>query len=416
MPTNVDHVSTVVRLCNKEHIPVIPFGTGTGLEGGVGATHGGVCIDLSGLNEVVEVHSEDFYCTVRPGVTRKALNSFIRDTGLWFPIDPGADASLCGMAATSASGTNAVRYGTMRENVLNLQVVLPNGDVLYTGGKGGRAKKSSAGYNLTNLFVGSEGTLGIITEATLRLYGIPEETVSAVCPFPTAQAAVDTTVEILQGGIPMAKIEFLDDLSVKASNRHFNLGLDEMPTLFMELHGSALGVQEQVEMVSEIAQSNGALKFEWESDHEKRAKLWRARHEWWYSGLAMEPGKKGFATDVCVPISKLPQVLLETKQDLESSPFVAPIIGHVGDGNFHSLILLEPDNDEELAAAKELAFRMAKRAMAVGGTCTGEHGIGRGKMKLLEKEAGAAGIATMKNIKLALDPNGIMNPGKIITI
>ncbi|KAL5466820.1 hypothetical protein EMCRGX_G030971 [Ephydatia muelleri] len=413
-PTHVDQVSDIAKLCTGERIPMVPFGTGTGLEGGVGAVKGGLCVDLTRMSSVIEVCSDDFYCTVQPGVTRQSLNSAIRDTGLWFPIDPGADASVCGMAATRASGTNAVRYGTMRENVLGLQVVLPDGQILHTSGLKGRAKKSSAGYNLTSLFVGSEGTLGFITQATVKLHSVPEAVIAAVSSFPSVKAAIATTVEILQSSIPIARIEFLDELSMDAANRYSKLGFPVAPTLFLEFSGSPQSVAEQTEMAKLIAKENGGSDFLFEKEQEARARLWKARHQWYYAGLALRPGKKGFTTDVCVPISKLPEVLLETKRDLEMSTIAAPIIGHVGDGNFHSLLLVDPNNSEELQMAKDLGVRMARRAMAAGGTCTGEHGIGRGKMELLEEEMGPVGIGLMRSIKNVLDPLHIMNPGKII--
>lgn len=413
-PTHVEQVSDIAKLCTSERIPMVPFGTGTGLEGGVGALKGGLCVDLTKMTSIVEICNEDFYCTVQPGVTRQALNSAIRSTGLWFPIDPGADASVCGMAATRASGTNAVRYGTMRENVLGLQVVLPDGQILHTTGLKGRAKKSAAGYNLTSLFVGSEGTLGFITQATVKLYSIPEATIAAVSSFPSIKAAVTTTVEILQASIPVARIEFLDELSVEAANRFSKLGFPVAPTLFLEFSGSPQSVAEQTEMARMIAKENGGADFIFEKEQEARTKLWKARHQWYYAGLALRPGKKGFTTDVCVPISKLPDVLLETKKDLEMSMLTAPIIGHVGDGNFHCLLLIDPNNREELQTAKDLGYRMARRAMAAGGTCTGEHGIGRGKMELLEEEMGSVGINLMRQIKKVIDPLNIMNPGKVI--
>ncbi|XP_068460277.1 probable D-lactate dehydrogenase, mitochondrial isoform X2 [Clinocottus analis] len=315
-PRCVEEVSALAKICSRHRLPIIPFGTGTGLEGGVSAVQGGVCFSLRNMDQVLDLHQEDFDVTVEPGVTRKALNASLRGTGLWFPVDPGADASLCGMAATSASGTNAVRYGTMRENVLNLEVVLADGSVLHTAGTGRRPRKSAAGYNLTNLFVGSEGTLGIITKATLRLYGIPEATVAAVCSFPSVQAAVDSTVQILQSGVPVARIEFLDDVMMDACNRFSSLSYAATPSLFLEFHGSEGSLEEQVTTAEDVTQSNGGSGFQWAKDAETRGRLWKARHDAWYASLALRPGCKAYATDVCVPLSRLPQILVETKEDL----------------------------------------------------------------------------------------------------
>jgi D-lactate dehydrogenase (cytochrome) len=367
------------------------------------------------MDQNISVNVEDSDCVVQPSVTRVALNNYLRDVGLWFPIDPGANASLCGMAATSASGTNAVRYGTMHENVLNLEVVLADGTVLDTAGKGRRSRKSAAGYNLTNLFIGSEGTLGIITQATLRLYGVPEAMVSAVCHFTDVKSAIDATVEVLQTGIPVARIEFLDDVQMQASINFSHLtGFDTVPSLFLEFHGSNQSVNEQAKMTSDIMASHGGSGFKWAADQTERNKLWSARHNAFYADLAIRPGSKIIATDVAVPISRLPEIITATKEDIVKSGLIGPIVGHVGDGNFHILLVCDPDNDEEFSRAKQLANRTAERALAMGGTCTGEHGIGLGKKLLLEKQFGPAGIQVMRTLKAALDPKGIMNPGKII--
>ncbi|XP_071972989.1 probable D-lactate dehydrogenase, mitochondrial isoform X2 [Engystomops pustulosus] len=413
-PQNVEQVSKVASLCYTHNIPIIPFGTGTGLEGGVSALKGGVCFDLTRMDKILNLNTDDFYVTVEPGVTRKTLNAYLRDSGLWFPVDPGADASLCGMVATSASGTNAVRYGTMRDNVINLEVVLPDGRVLCTAGKDRSFRKTSAGYNLTSLFVGSEGTLGIITKATLRLYGVPEATVAAVCAFPSVQAAVDSTVQILQCGIPIARIEFLDDVMINACNKYNDLGYPVLPTLFLEFHGSENGVNEQVQQAAEITQLNGGSDFTWATDQEQRNKLWTARHNAWYAALALRPGCRGYSTDVCVPISKLPQIIVETKEDLITSRLTGPIAGHVGDGNFHCIMVLDLNDKEEVRKVKEFTDRLARRALAMNGTCTGEHGIGIGKRKLLQEEIGEVGIEAMKQIKTIFDPKNIMNPGKVV--
>ncbi|KAK5902859.1 hypothetical protein CesoFtcFv8_008075 [Champsocephalus esox] len=413
-PRCVEEVSALAKVCHKHNLPIIPFGTGTGLEGGVSAVKGGVCFSLRNMDQVLDLHPEDFDVTVEPGVTRKALNSYLRDTGLWFPVDPGADASLCGMAATSASGTNAVRYGTMRENVLNLEVVLADGTVLHTAGRGRRPRKTAAGYNLTNLLVGSEGTLGIITKATLRLYGIPETMVSAVCSFPSVQAAVDSTVQILQAGVPIARIEFLDDVMMDACNRFSSLSYAVSPTLFLEFHGSERSLEEQVLTAEDITQSNGGSDFQWARDAGSRERLWKARHDAWYAALALRPGCKAYATDVCVPLSRLPQIIVETKQDLMENRLTGPIAGHVGDGNFHCLMVVEPSDPEELHRVHLFTERLARRALALDGTCTGEHGVGLGKRALLCEEVGPEAVKVMQRIKDSLDPTTLMNPGKIL--
>ncbi len=409
---STEEVSAIVKICAKHRLPIVPFGTGTSLEGGVAALAGGICIDVSGMKDILRVSPEDLDVTVQAGVTRKQLNEHLRDTGLFFPIDPGADASLGGMASTRASGTNAVRYGTMRENVLGLTVVLADGRIIRTGG---RARKSAAGYDLTRLFVGAEGTLGIITEVTLRLYGIPEAISAAVCPFKDIRGAVDTVIQTIQTGIPVARIELLDEVQMDAVNKYSKLDYAVAPTLFFEFHGTAAGVQEQAEMVAAIAAENGGTEFSWATRPEDRSKLWQARHDGYYAALALRPGSKGWPTDVCVPISRLADCILETKKDIAESYLLAPLVGHVGDGNFHLVYVVDPDKPEELAEAKRLNDRMVDRALAMGGTCTGEHGIGYGKMEFLEKEAGEA-FAVMGELKRAFDPDNLMNPGKVVRI
>lgn len=407
---STDEVSRVVSACAERNVPVIPYGTGTSLEGHVAALRGGVSIDVTQMNEILQVNAEDLDCRVQPGVTRKQLNDYLRDTGLFFPIDPGADASLGGMAATRASGTNAVRYGTMRENVLSLEVVTADGRIIRTAR---RSKKSSAGYDLTRLFVGSEGTLGVITEVTLKLYGIPESISSAVCSFPDMESAVNTVILICQSGIPVARMELLDALQMDACNRYSDLDYPIAPTLFFEFHGSENGVQEQVAQVKEIASEFGASDFKWATRTEDRNKLWQARHDAYYAGLALRPNAKGIATDVCVPISRLAECILETQKDIAESGLIAPIVGHVGDGNFHLVMVIDPDDEEEMHRAEALNDRMVQRALDMDGTCTGEHGVGYGKINYLEAEHGEA-ISVMRDIKRALDPKNIMNPGKII--
>uniref|UniRef100_A0A8C6TK94 Probable D-lactate dehydrogenase, mitochondrial n=1 Tax=Neogobius melanostomus TaxID=47308 RepID=A0A8C6TK94_9GOBI len=413
-PHCVEEVSALAKLCHLYNVPMIPFGTGTGLEGGVGALEGGVCFSLRNMDKILDLHMEDFDVTVEPGVTRKTLNTYLRDTGLWFPVDPGADASLCGMAATSASGTNAVRYGTMRENVLNLEVVLADGTIIHTAGKGRRPRKTAAGYNLTNLFVGSEGTLGIITKTTLRLYGIPEAMVSAVCTFPSVQTAVDSTVQILQAGVPIARIEFLDEVMMDACNRYSSLSYPVNPTLFLEFHGSEGSLEEQVKTTEAITQSNDGSNFQWAQDAETRNRLWAARHNAWYAAQALRPGCKAYSTDVCVPLSQLPQIIVETKEDLIKNNLTGPIAGHVGDGNFHCLMVVDPNDKDELHRLHAFTDRLARRALALDGTCTGEHGVGLGKRSLLQEELGCHTIHLMQSLKYTLDPKNLMNPGKVL--
>ncbi|MDX1514094.1 MAG: FAD-linked oxidase C-terminal domain-containing protein [Gammaproteobacteria bacterium] len=406
-----EEVAGIVTLCARHRVPVIPFGTGTSLEGHVAALRGGVCIDVSRMDQVLGVNPEDLDCRVQAGVTRKALNDYLRDTGLFFPIDPGADASLGGMTATRASGTNAVRYGTMRENVLGLTVVLADGRVIRTGG---RARKSSAGYDLTRLFVGSEGTLGVITEIQLRLYGIPEAVSAAVCSFETLDGAVNTVIQTIQMGIPVARIELLDEVQMDAVNRYSDLDYPVQPTLFFEFHGSDTGVAEQTERVGEIAAEFGGGEFRWATRPEDRSRLWQARHDAYYAAIALRPGCKGWPTDVCVPISRLAECISETRKDIDESGIVTPIVGHVGDGNFHLVFVVDPDDEEEMERAKAVNERMVIRALDMGGTCTGEHGIGYGKIEFLKTEHGEDAVSVMRQIKKALDPHDLMNPGKIL--
>src|SRR6516165_7482153 len=409
---STEEVAAIVKLCSDYRTPVIAFGTGTSLEGHVAALSGGVCIDLSQMNQILRINAEDLDAVVQAGVTRKELNEHLRDTGLFFPIDPGADASLGGMAATRASGTNAVRYGTMRENVLALAVVLADGRVIRTAR---RARKSAAGYDLTRLFIGSEGTLGIITEVTVRLYGIPEAISAAVCAFPAIEDAVNTVILTIQNGVPVARIELLDEAQMTAINKYSKLNHKVAPTLFFEFHGSTAGVAEQVETVKSIAADYGGNDFRWATTPEERSKLWQARHDAYYAALALRPGSKGWATDVCVPISRLAECIGETKRDLAQSPIPSALVGHVGDGNFHLVFMIDPDRPEELAEANRLNERMVNRALAMEGTSTGEHGIGYGKMDFLIAEHGEA-VSVMRTIKRALDPDGILNPGKIVRV
>lgn len=410
--TETEQVAQVVKACAERRVPVIPYGAGTSLEGHVAALSGGVCIDLSRMDRIIQVNGEDMDVTVEAGVRRKALNEYLRDTGLFFPIDPGADASIGGMTATAASGTNAVRYGTMRENVLALTVVMADGRIIKTGR---RARKSAAGYDLTRLFVGSEGTLGVITEITLRLYGIPETILSAVCSFPDLERAVNTVILTIQSGIPIARIELLDDVQMDAVNRFSGLDYAVAPTLFFEFHGSTAGAQEQVEQVSALAVEHGGADFKWATKPEERSKLWQARHDAYYAALALRPGCKGIATDVCVPISRLAECILETQADVRNAGVCAPIVGHVGDGNFHLVFVVDPDNAAEMKTAADINKRMIMRALAMDGTCTGEHGVGHGKIDYLEVELGEA-LSAMRAVKMALDPDNIMNPGKIVRL
>ncbi|MGV8898040.1 MAG: FAD-binding oxidoreductase [Burkholderiaceae bacterium] len=409
---STEEVAAAVRLCSAHQVPVIAYGTGTSLEGHILAVQGGLTIDLSQMDAVIAVHAEDLTATVQAGVTRKQLNLALKDFGLFFPIDPGADASLGGMAATRASGTNAVRYGTMRENTLKLTVVTADGSIIQTGT---RAKKSSAGYDLTRLFVGSEGTLGVITEVTVRLYPLPEAISAAVCSFPSVADAVNTVIETIQMGVPVARVEFLDENSVKAINAHDHLDLPVKPLLLFEFHGSEHGVQEQAEQVQEIATEHGASGFEWATRPEDRTRLWTARHNAYFALLQMRPGWRAITTDCCVPISRLADCILATQDDCEAGGMPYSIIGHVGDGNFHVLMLVDPVDAAAVALAEDVNARMVARAIGMDGTCTGEHGVGLHKMDFLVQEHGAPAIDTMRLIKHALDPHNIMNPGKIIT-
>jgi D-lactate dehydrogenase (cytochrome) len=410
---SVEDVQAVVRLCAEHRVPVIPFGTGTSLEGHVNAPLGGVSIDLRDMNKVLAVHAEDLDCVVQPGVTRKALNQHLRDQGVFFPIDPGADASLGGMAATRCSGTNAVRYGTMKDNVLALKVVTASGELMTTAR---RAKKSSAGYDLTRLMVGSEGTLGVIVELTLKLAGIPEAISGGVCPFPSVEACCQAAIATIQSGIPVARIELLDALQVRAVNLHSKLGLRETPMLFLEFHGTEAGVAEQSERFGEIAAELGGGPFEWTTRAEDRTRLWEARHNAALANFALRPGSSMIATDVCVPISRLAQCVAETQRDIADNDLVAPIVGHVGDGNFHLTLLVNMSDPAEVARARQFNERLIERALALDGTCTGEHGVGQGKMKYLQAEHGAVAIEAMRAVKRALDPLDIMNPGKIVAL
>ncbi|CAN5191850.1 FAD-linked oxidase C-terminal domain-containing protein [soil metagenome] len=406
-----EEVASVVRLCGNAGVPVIPYGAGTSLEGHLLALRGGVCVDLSQMNQVVAIHAEDLTATVQAGVTRKQLNQEIKDTGLFFPIDPGADASLGGMVATRASGTNAVRYGTMRENTLALTVVTADGRIIQTGT---RARKSSAGYDLTRLFVGSEGTLGIVTEVTVKLYPLPEAISAAVCSFPSTADAVNAVIQTIQMGVPIARVEFIDENGVRAINAHSKLALPEKPLLLFEFHGSENGVKEQAQLVQDISNAHNALGFEWATRPEDRSRLWAARHDAYFAVLQTRPGHRSITTDCCVPISRLAECILDTQADCEKNAMVYSIIGHVGDGNFHVLMMIDPHDAGELAKAEGVNSRMVARALAMDCTCTGEHGVGMHKMEFLVQEHGEDAIGTMRAIKHALDPGNIMNPGKII--
>jgi D-lactate dehydrogenase (cytochrome) len=412
-PQSTEEVSAIVKLCAAHGVPVIAFGTGTSLEGHVNAPYGGVCIDMSQMKKVVAVHAEDLDCVVEAGVTRKELNEHLRDQGLFFPIDPGADASIGGMAATRASGTNAVRYGTMKDNVVALTAVMADGAIVKTSS---RARKTSAGYDLTRLLVGSEGTLGIITEVTLKLHGIPEAISAGVCPFPSVKAACDATIVTIQSGLPVARIELVDDVMMRGVNLHSKLGLPETTMLFVEFHGSDEGVKEQAERFGEIAAEFGGGPFDWATKAEDRSKLWQARHDAYWAARTLRPGAESVATDVCVPISRLADCVEETKRDIEALGLIAPIVGHVGDGNFHTQPMVDLSNPEEVAVCQDFIDRLVKRALAMGGTCTGEHGVGQKKMKYLEAEHGAPALAVMRLLKRSLDPQNILNPGKIVTL
>ena len=410
---STEDVADAVRLAGEHDTPVIPFGVGSSLEGHLLAVQGGISIDVQRMNKVLAVNPEDLTVTVQPGVTRKQLNDEIKSTGLFFPIDPGADASIGGMSATRASGTNAVRYGTMRENVLALEVVTASGEVIRTGT---RAKKSSAGYDLTRLFVGSEGTLGVITEITLRLYPIPEAISAAICSFPSIEAAVRTTIEMIQLGVPIARVELIDVHTVRMVNAHSKLGLREEPMLLMEFHGSPASVKEQAETVQELASGHGGKAFEWASTPEERSRLWAARHNAYFAAIQSRPGCRAISTDTCVPISRLADCLLDSVAEADASGIPYFLVGHVGDGNFHFGYLLNPDDPKEREIAEDLNHKLVSRALRLGGTCTGEHGVGLHKMGFLVDEAGAGAVDMMRTIKRSLDPKNIMNPGKIFAL
>ncbi|MBS7810212.1 FAD-binding oxidoreductase [Roseococcus pinisoli] len=406
-----EEVVEIVKLCHQHGVAITPFGAGTSLEGHVNPVRAGLSLDLSRMTAVLEVNAEDMDCLIEPGVTRQQLNEYLRDQGLFFPVDPGSVCTIGGMCATRASGTNAVRYGTIRENVLGLEVVLADGRVIQTGG---RTRKAANGYDLTRLFIGSEGTLGIITKVRLRLHGIPEAMTSAVCQFPSLEAAVNSVITTMQAGVPVARIELLDEVQMAACISYSKLeGYKPVPTLFLEFHGTEAGVVEQAELVEGITSEYGAEGFAWARDAESRNKLWKARHDAFWACLAAQPGSRGIATDVCVPISRLADALLGCKRDIEESGLMAPIVGHVGDGNFHTVILVEDGNPQALERAWELDKKIVKRALDLGGTCSGEHGIGLGKREFLEAEHGVEAMAVMRSLKVAMDPKGILNPGKI---
>ena len=403
-------VQDAVKLCAQHKVPVIPFGVGSSLEGHLLAVQGGISIDVSRMNRVLSVNPEDLTVTVQPGVTRKQLNEEIKSTGLFFPIDPGADASIGGMCATRASGTNAVRYGTMRENVLALEVVTARGEVIRTGT---RAKKSSAGYDLTRLMVGSEGTLGVMTEITLRIYPLPEAISAAICSFASIADAVHTVIETIQLGVPIARVELIDANTVRMVNAYAKLGLGESPMLLMEFHGSPASVKEQAETVQAIASEHHGQAFEWATTPEERTRLWTARHNAYFAAIQSKPGCRAISTDTCVPISKLADCLLDSIAEADASGIPYFLVGHVGDGNFHFGYLIDPDNAQEFETAEQLNHQLVARALALGGTCTGEHGVGLHKMGFLRDEAGDSAVEVMRTIKRALDPDNILNPGKI---
>ena len=411
-PKTTEEVRDIVNLCRAHRVPIIPYGVGTSLEGHILAIHGGVCIDMSQMNQVLAVHEADLDAVVQAGVTRKQLNEYIKHTGLFFPIDPGADATLGGMTATRASGTNAVRYGTMRENVLSLKVVLADGRIIQTAR---RSKKSSAGYDLTRLFVGSEGTLGVITEVTVKLHPVQAAMSAAVCSFASIDGAAKTVIQTLQSGIPIARSELLCALTMKALNAHNKTRHREQPTLLLEFHGTEKGVVEQAEMVQEIAKENGGMDFQWATRPEERTKLWEARHQAYFACLQLKAGSRALSTDVCVPISRLAECVTETAKDLEQSSLPVPLFGHVGDGNFHLVILIDPKNEKEIEEAKALNVRVVRRALAMEGTCTGEHGVGIGKQAYMQEELGDA-VDLMKDLKRAFDPENLLNPGKVVRL
>jgi D-lactate dehydrogenase (cytochrome) len=410
-PSSTEEVAAIVEVCAAHRRPIIPFGMGSSLEGHVNAIHGGVSIDLTRMTRVLRLSPEDLDITVEAGLTRLKLDAHLKNTGLMFPIDPGADATIGGMAATRASGTTAVRYGTMRDNVLGTTVVLADGRIIKTGG---RARKSSSGYDLTRLFVGSEGTLGVITELTLRLYGRPEAVRAAVCPFTSMAGAANVVIQTIQLGIPVARIEIIDEAQLAVVNAYSKTSYPLAPTLFFEFHGTSdAAVEDQISAVEEIAREHGAQGFKWASSLEDRNTLWQARHNAYYATVASRPGARAWTTDICVPISHLAECILETQQDLQDARVVAPLVGHAGDGNFHLIIMLDPSDQEEFAAVTRISERLVERALRFGGTCSGEHGVGVGKLKYLEAEHGAA-LEVMRAIKRAIDPNNLMNPGKLI--
>ena len=410
-PQSAEEVQSAMRVCARHRMPVIPFGSGSSLEGHLNAPLGGISFDMKDMNGIVAVHAEDADCVVEPGVTRSQLNAHLREMGLFFPIDPGADAQFGGMASTRASGTTAVRYGTMKDAVLAMQVVLPSGELLTTSR---RARKSSAGYDLTRLFVGSEGTLGIITELTLRLQPIPESIAGGVCRFPSITSACDAAILAIQSGIPLARVELVDEQQIAICNVYSKLDLPVQPTLFLEFHGSESGVREQSERFAEIVAEFGGSAFEWSSRAEDRTRLWKARHDMFWADKAYRPNSQVVVTDVCVPISRLAECVIETQQDIKESRLIAPLFGHVGDGNFHTVVSVMMDDADEVARAKAFVSRLAERALAMEGTCTGEHGIGDGKRKYLVDELGESAVSVMGALKAAVDPLNIMNPGKVI--
>ena len=408
-PESSNEVSIILKFANERRIPIIPFGAGTSLEGQVHALKGGITINSIYMNRIKEINLEDMDCKVQPGVTREDLNLSLRDTGLFFPIDPGANASIGGMCSTGASGTNTVKYGTIKQQVMGLKVVMPDGEIIKTGS---RARKSSAGYDLTQLMLGSEGTLGYITEIDLKLYGRPEAISAGVCNFKNLDGAVNTVIEAIQIGLPLSRIELLDEVQIKAINKYKSTNHDEKPTLFIEIHGSPLGVKEQIQQFQMISKENDSIKFDWSDQQTEIDRLWSSRHNAYYAALNLCPGKKAFTTDVCVPISSLTECILETKRDIEASNIIAPIVGHVGDGNFHLILLLNPEDKDEVSEAKKINDNLVERALKMKGTSTGEHGIGIGKKDFLKTEKGNS-VNIMSQIKKSIDPNNIMNPGKI---
>jgi D-lactate dehydrogenase (cytochrome) len=410
---NAEEVREVVRVARDHRAPIIPFGAGTSLEGHINAPYGGLSLDFSRMNRILSVNERDLDCVVQPGVSRKQLNDYLRDLGLFFPVDPGAEeATIGGMASTRASGTTALRYGTMRENVLNITAVMADGSTMKTAQ---RARKSAAGYDLTRLMVGAEGTLGLITELTVRLYGIPELILSAVCPFRTLEGACNTVISSMQLGLGVARMEVVDEAAIHAVNKYAKLGLEEAPTLFLEFHGTDVSARNQVELFRQIAESEGAIRFHWAEKEEDRRRLWKARHEFYWAVKSTWPGKDTFATDICVPISRLAECVVETQADIKSLGLIAPIAGHAGDGNFHTQPMIDRSNPKEVEAVQTFMERLIARAIRMEGTCTGEHGVGQGKAKYLKAEIGE-GLAVMRAIKTALDPLGILNPGKILPV